>query len=121
MDATPPMLSGSPVVGNLLEFMKDRHGLLQRGFHTLGPIFGIRLLNQPVAFLIGPEYQQIFFTETDKKLSMHKSYAYLKAALGEVGFTAPPETYFAQRPILLKPFKSEKMIKYLAIMQEEVR
>ncbi|GCE03088.1 cytochrome P450 [Dictyobacter aurantiacus] len=121
MISTPPMLSGSPVVGNLLEFMKDRQGLLQRGFNTLGPIFGIRLLNQPVAFLIGPEYQQIFFTETDKKLSMHKSYAYLKAALGEVGFTAPPETYFAQRPILLKPFKSEKMIKYVAIMQQEVQ
>ncbi|GHO62363.1 cytochrome P450 [Ktedonobacter sp. SOSP1-52] len=121
MNSTPPMLPGSPVVGNLLEFMKDRHGLLQRGFDSLGPVFGIRLLGQPVAFLIGPEYQQIFFTETDKKLSMHKSYAYLKAALGEVGFTAPPEVYFAQRPILLKPFKSERMIKYLGIMQLEVQ
>lgn len=121
MKPTPPMLSGPPVVGNLFEFMKDHTHLIQRGYDTHGPIFAIKLVNQPVAFLIGPEYQQTFFLETDKKLSMHKSYAYLKAALGEVGFTAPPEVYFEQRPILLKPFKSERMVKYLQIMQLEVQ
>ncbi len=121
MKPTPPMLSGFPVVGHLFEFMRDRSRLFQRGFDSLGPVFTIKLGSQPVAVLIGPEYQEIFFTETDKKLSMHKSYQYLKAALGEVGFTAPPEVYFEQRPILLKPFKSERMVKYLGIMHLEVQ
>jgi sterol 14-demethylase len=121
MKPTPPLLSSPPLVGHIFEFMKDRPRLFQRGFASLGPIFTIKLANQPVAVLIGPEYQQIFFTETDKKLSMHKTYEFLKAAFGEVGFTAPPEVYLAQRPILLKPFKSERMVKYLEIMQLEVQ
>src|SRR6266700_6581034 len=121
MKPTPPVLAGAPVVGNLFEFMKDRPGLLQKGFDTCGPIFAIKLVNQPVAVLIGPEYQQTFFTETDKKLSLHKTYQFLKAALGEIGFTAPPEIYVKQRPVMLQPFKSERMVKYLDIMQLEVQ
>lgn len=121
MKPTPPVLAGAPIVGNLFEFMKDRPGLLQKGFDTCGPIFAIRLVNQPVAVLIGPEYHQTFFTETDKKLSLHKTYQFLKAALGEVGFTAPPEIYMKQRPVMLQPFKSERMVKYLDIMQLEVQ
>jgi sterol 14alpha-demethylase len=121
MKATPPMLSGAPVVGNLFEFMKDSDHFLQKGFDALGPIYSFKLVNQPVAVLVGPEYQEFFFKETDKKLSMHKTYAFLKAALGEVAFADPPEVYFERRPILLKPFKSEKMIKYLEIMQLEVQ
>ncbi len=121
MKPTPPVLAGAPVVGNLFAFMKDRPALLQKGFETFGPIFAIKLAHQPVAILIGPEYQQTFFTETDKKLSIHKPYAFLKAALGEVGFTAPPEIYVKQRPVMLQPFKSERMVKYLGIMQLEVQ
>ncbi len=121
MKPTPPMLSGSPVVGHFFEFMKDRSHLFQRGFDALGPIFTIKLLNQSVAVIIGPEYQQIFFTETNKKLSIHNTYQFLKETFGEVGVTAPPEVYFAQRPILHKPFKSERMVRYLDIMQLEVQ
>jgi sterol 14alpha-demethylase len=112
----PPLSGGLPVVGHLFEFTKNRPDLFKRGLDTLGPIFAIQLLNQRVAVLIGPEYQQVFFQETDKKLSMQKPYAFLKAALGEIGFTAPLELSNKQRPILLKPFKSERMVKYLKIM-----
>jgi sterol 14-demethylase len=122
MKTMPPLLPGGlPVVGHLFEFMKNRSGLFKRGLDSLGPIFAIQLLNQRVAVLIGPEYQQVFFQETDKKLNMQKPYAFLKAALGEIGFTAPLELANKQRPILLKPFKSERMVKYLEIMQLEVQ
>jgi sterol 14-demethylase len=52
---------------------------------------------------------------------MHKTYKFLKAALGEVGFTGPPEVYAEQRPILHKPFKSEKSANSIKIMQIEVQ
>jgi sterol 14-demethylase len=121
MKPTPPVLAGSSFTGHLGEFMKDRGGLFQRGFDTLGPIFSIRLLRSRAAVLIDPEYHQTFFMETDKKLSMHKTYKFLKASFGEVGFAGPPEVYNEQRPILHKPFKSDKVPNAVKIMHTEVQ
>lgn len=121
MKPTPPALAGAPFVGNTLQFMKDRDGLLKRGFQSLGPIFSLRLAGKPAVVLIGPEYHQMFFTETDKKLSMHKSYQFLAAAFGRVGFAGPPEVYSAQRSILHSPFKGEKMVKSIQVMQIEIQ
>jgi sterol 14-demethylase len=115
------MLPGAPLVGHALEFKRDRAALFQRGLKALGPVFGVRLFRQPAAVLIGPDYHQAFFTETDRQLSMHKTYAFLRAMFGEVAFTAPPEVYHRQRPILHLPFKGEKMPGYVAIMQQEVQ
>jgi sterol 14-demethylase len=52
---------------------------------------------------------------------MHKTYAFLGAMFGQVAFTASPETYREQRHILHAPFKAQKMVSYIAIMQEEVQ
>ena len=121
MKPTPPLLSGAPLVGHALEFQKDRQGLFRRGLDTIGPVFSIRLANKPAAVLIGPEYHQTFFMETDKKLSMHKTYQFLTAMFGQVAFAAPPEVYNEQRPILHSPFKHEKMVNYIKIMQLEIQ
>ena len=117
----PPLLSGAPLVGNALEFQKDRQGLFRRGLDTLGPVFSIRLANKPAAVLIGPEYHQTFFMETDKKLSMHKTYQFLTAMFGQVAFAAPPEVNNEQRLILHSPFKHEKMVNYIKVMQIEIQ
>ena len=121
MKPTPPLLSGAPLVGHALEFQKDRQGLFRRGLDTLGPVFSIRLANKPAAVLIGPEYHQTFFMETDKKLSMHKTYQFLTAMFGQVAFAAPPKVYNEQRLILHSPFKHEKMVNYIKVMQIEIQ
>ncbi len=121
MKPTPPALPGAPILGHTLQFMKDRDELLQRGFDTLGPVFSLKLAGKNAVVLIGPEYQQMFFTETDKKLSMHKSYKFLAAAFGKAAITAPPEVYNAQRSILHSPFKGEKMVKSIEVMQIEIQ
>ncbi len=110
MKPTPPQIPGQPLIGNTLEFIKDWHGLLQGGFEAFGPIFTIKLLNRRAVVLIGPEYQEMFFTETDKKLSLHKTYRYLKAAFGEVAFVVSPELYYQQRPIFQMPFKHDAVL-----------
>jgi sterol 14alpha-demethylase len=114
---TPPMLSGLPVIGNLLDFRNDRAAMVKRGYEKHGPVFGFRLGPQRVAALIGPELQQIFFTETDKKLAMDKPYRSLAAAFGNVAFLASKETYQEQRPVLYAPFTGAKMVQYVRIMQ----
>lgn len=117
----PPMLWGWPLIGNLFQFMRNRPALFRRGLEQVGPVFGIRLANRPAAVLVGPEYQELFFKETDKRLSMDKTYRFLKAALGEVAFVASPETYIQQRPVMLQPFKASKMASYLRVMESEVQ
>lgn len=118
----PSVLSGGlPILGHSLEFQQKQEALFQRGLDERGSVFAVKLLNQPAAVLIGPEYQQIFFTETDKALNMHKMYAALGMAFDGVAFTASPEVYTAQRPILYLPFKGEKMAGYIRIMQAEIQ
>jgi sterol 14-demethylase len=119
---TPPAMPGLPVLGNLLEFNRDRYGLLQRGYDTLGPIFSLRLGPKRAAVLIGPTYHQVFFEETDHILSMGQAYKFLVPMFGEpVGVTAAPEDYQEQRAILLELFKSAKMEGYVQVMAQEVQ
>lgn len=118
----PPMLPGAkPLVGHALEFQNARNALFEEGLRTIGPIFALRLANRRAAVLIGPDYHELFFTETDKRLSMHKTYRFLRAMFGDVAFAADPETYVKQRPVLHLPFKGAKMPGYLEIMQAEIQ
>ena len=119
---TPPALPGVPILGHLLEFNRDRYGLLQRGYDTFGPIFSLRLGPKRAAVLIGPSYHQRFFEETDHTLSMGQAYKFLVPMFGKpVGVTAAPEDYREQRPIFLELFKSANMEGYVQVMAQEVQ
>ena len=110
-----------PIIGNLPAFMRDRSTLFQRGLQRYGPIFGIKLADRSAAVLVCPKYQEFFFKETHKSLSMDETYRFLAAALGDVGFAASPATYILQRPVMTTPFKAEKMHTYLRVMHSTGR
>ena len=119
---TPPLVSGAlPGLGHALEFRSDRTALIRRGFEEHGNTFAIKLANQNVAILIGPENQRTFFMETDKALSIQEPYHFLTATFGEVLFLAPHEIYLDQRPVVLEAFRREKMLHYADVMQEVVQ
>lgn len=119
---TPPFVSGArPGLGHALEFYRDRPGLVQRGFEEHGGVFAIKLANQNVAIVIGPEHQKTFFMETDKALNIQEPYRFLKALFDEVLFLAPHDEYLRQRPFVLEMFKREKMLHYVDVMQEVVQ
>ncbi|HEY1014898.1 MAG TPA: cytochrome P450 [Herpetosiphonaceae bacterium] len=117
----PPLLPGLPVVGNLVDFVRKRHETLRRGYETYGPVFAMKLGPQPVAVLAGPDHHQFFFKETDATLNIEKAYQFLAAMFGQVGFTASPEVYQRQRPVMMAPFQSSKMAGYVAVMAEETQ
>src|SRR5215470_16225458 len=77
MSSTPPFLPGLPLIGNAHQFLTDPVPLLQRGYQQYGRIFSVRLGNKPMAVLLGPEYNRIFFEQTDKLLSMREGYPFL--------------------------------------------
>lgn len=122
MRATPPVVSGAkPGLGHVLEFMNDRAGLVKRGYEEKGPIFSIKLASKNVAVVIGPDYQRVFFNETDKKLNMSTPYKFLRASFGEVLFIAGHDEYLRQRPLVIQAFRREKMMHYIEVMQREVQ
>lgn len=118
---TPPAIAGLPVLGNMLDFMRNRTGLLEQGYQQYGPLFSIKLGPKHVAVVAGEEAQHTFFTATDKALRMDKAYGPLRAMFGEIAFTASPETYNEQRHILHAPFKGGKMPGYVQVMQQEIQ
>jgi len=122
MSNPPPMLEKAwPGLGHVPQFHRDRVGLLQRGYDTLGPVFGIRLGRTPVAVLVGPDLQEAFFTHTDGPLRMDRAYKFLRAAFGDIAFTVSPEQYRAERHILHGPFRGGKMPHYVEVMDETVQ
>jgi len=120
--ATPPVVSGArPGVGHLMDFRKDRTGLVQRGYREHGNAFTIKLGPQNVAVLIGPEYHRTFFMETDKALNIATPYKFLRATFGDVLFIASHEEYVRQRPFVAQAFRREKMAHYIAVMNREAQ
>ena len=120
--SVPPLVSGAvPGLGHVWSFRKDMPALMWRGYLEHGEVFAIRLLNQHVAVVIGPENHKIFFTETDKKLDMSRPYAFIRAIFGDLAFLGSVEKYQAQRNIIHMPFRREKMQHYLTIMQRVVQ
>ncbi|MGE5141104.1 MAG: cytochrome P450 [Rudaea sp.] len=121
MKQAPPSLPGLPLLGSALDFARHRKAFLRRGYERIGPVFTFKLGPKPAVVLIGPDYQQFFFTETDQRLSIDKPYEMLAAIFGKVAFLASKDIYKEQRPILHAPFRAEKMVRYAEIMQREVQ
>lgn len=118
----PPMVSGGlPVIGHLVEMLRDREALFKRGYAEHGDLFTIKLGPQPVLVISGAEHNRVFYSETDKALNMQEGYAFLKASFGEVLFTASTEAYYNQRPLLQEIFKRERMTGYIEAMNVEVQ
>jgi sterol 14-demethylase len=116
------MVSGGlPVVGHMFEMLRNRESLFKRGFAEHGDLFSMKLGPQRVLAITGAEYNRQFYTETDKSLNMQDGYGFLKEAIGEVLFTASPEAYYNQRPVLQEIFKRERMVGYIEAMNIEVQ
>lgn len=72
---TPPLVSGSlPFIGHALEFMKDPHKVIRRGYEEHGLFFSLKLGMKKAHVLLGPENHQFFFKETDGVFSMRRGY-----------------------------------------------
>ncbi len=53
-----PMVKGLPIVGSALKAAKDIRAFMTQQYLELGPVFEIRLLNQKILVLAGPEANQ---------------------------------------------------------------
>ncbi len=71
----PPMVSGRlPILGHAIEFMQDPHKVIRRGYEEHGLIFSMDLGAKKAVVMLGPDYHQFFFKETDGIFSMRQGY-----------------------------------------------
>lgn len=62
----PPVVSGGlPILGHAIEFMRDPHKVIRRGYEEHGLLFTLDLGLRKAHVLLGPENHQFFFKETD--------------------------------------------------------
>lgn len=121
MKPTPPMISGWPVVGNMVEFMRDKMAMIERGYEEHGEVFGFRLAGQNMAMLLGPEHAETFFKLTDKELSMQESMSYLEPILGKVGILGGFDRYMQERKVIAPLLGGRYMREHVTAMVTETQ
>jgi len=73
---TPPKATmGLPVVGPIVQFLKDPLTLIRKGYEQHGQCFKVNFLAMDMVFLVGSEGQKFFFT-MDKYLDQAKMYSF---------------------------------------------
>jgi sterol 14-demethylase len=118
--ATPPALSGWPLLGNLLEYRRDHVNVFWRAYKALGPIFSIRLGPQRAVVLIGPENHRFFYSQIDRILSLPEVYKFVVPMFGPVLNAAKEEDVRKKQLALLQSaFQGNKMRGHVRVMARE--
>ena len=117
----PPRVSGgAPVLGHMVEFMRDPLKVVERGYREHGEAFTLRLAGRNVVMLLGPENHRFFFTETDGQLSIRTAYPYFVRMFDrEFYFFADTDEYRRQRELVLPRFQGRQMETYVEVMAAE--
>lgn len=111
------MLSGLPLLGNLLDYARDPGALFRRGYETHGTIFSIRLGPVRAAVLLGPEHHAFFFDQTDKVLSVGRTFKWMVPIFGnKFPLTAEASDHEKYFPIYALPFQAKRMPGYVESM-----
>lgn len=121
--ATPPLVSGGlPVVGHTSAFLRDPESLLLRGYAEHGRVFSLQLGGRKAVVVLGRENNRMFFSETDRRLSIRSAYPFfIRMFAPDFFFFAEPDQYRQQREILLPRFRGSQFDSYVAVMEDETR
>jgi len=110
---------GAPLVGHALEFMRDPHRVIGRGYAEHGPVFSVDLGRKTAVFLVGPEYHKFFFRETDRIFSIRQGYETMMKMFDKgMLFFAHLSEYQEQMKVIAPLFKNND--RFTGLMVDEV-
>jgi len=116
----PPMVSGRlPLLGHAIEFMRDPHKLIRRGYEEHGMIFTLDMGAKRAVFMLGPHYHQFFFKETDGVFSMRQGYETLLKMFDSKLFTFAHQTEAQEQMKVILPLLKNNN-RFVDLMVEEV-
>ncbi|WP_341720575.1 cytochrome P450 [Micromonospora sp. FIMYZ51] len=119
--SSPPTLSGLPVLGNALSFMRDPVALIRAGRAELGPVFALRMGPKRSVVVVGPEQSRATIALPESTLPVTPVYQWVVPMFGRVMQAADHEDYRRQRAALVPALAGRHHGDYLAAITDETR
>ena len=112
----PPGPKGRPVVGNLLEFRRDKLAFFARCAREFGPVAGFHLGSRQLALLSDPAMiEQVLVTE-QRHFVKHFVLRLLQPVLGDGLLNSEGEVWLRQRRLVQPAFQRSYIEAYASIM-----
>lgn len=117
----PATLSGElPVLGHSLEFLRGPADLLFRAQRELGEAAKLRVFNQTMVALFGPDAHAAVFRAPEPTLDPSEAYKMMTPVFGEgVAYDASPERMAEQFKMLVPALRDRRMRAYAGAVVEE--
>lgn len=116
----PTFTMGLPLVGPIIQFLKDPMELMRLGYKKLGGIFKVNFLAIDMVYLVGPEGQEWFFT-MDKYLDQSNMYKFTVPIFGpKVLYDVDYSTRTCQLRFIRERLTDDYLRSYTGILEEEV-
>lgn len=103
----PPRAPGVPFFGNALQLRRDPLRVIVELYHKLGPIFTIKILNQPVTVLAGLDANRLATRHDDEVFTNAIAFEWLRQEVGPVLTSTPPEEHRHNRRLLLPAYRRD--------------
>ena len=114
------MIPGLPVLGNLLEFWRDRLALHDRAGHY-GPIARFNIANVPVYTVTDADLAHEVLVEQADAFKKSVGLQYLAKLLGDGLLTSEGATHKQHRKLLAPAFAPKRLSAYGQVMVDETR
>jgi cytochrome P450 len=112
----PPGPKGRPVVGNLLEFRRDKLAFFTRCAREYGPVAGFRLGSRPLVLLSDPAMIERVLVTEQKHFVKHFVLRLLRPVLGDGLLNSEGEVWLRQRRLVQPAFQRSHVEAYAGIM-----
>lgn len=118
--APPQFRMGLPILGPIIQFLKDPLELIRRGYKKHGECFQVNFLAKDMIFLVGRDGQEFFFT-MDKYLDQAKMYAFTIPIFGpKVLYDTDYTTRMCQLRFIRERLTDDCLSGYTNVLEQEV-
>src|SRR5947209_5832647 len=113
-----PPVPGLPVLGNLLQFRRDRLGLQEQAA-KVGPIARLQLAHLPIYIVTDADLAHTVLVTEAAKFEKSAGLQFLKPLLGEGLLTAEGAPHKRHRKLLAPAFAPKRLAAYGEVMVAE--
>jgi len=113
-----PTLTGSPVVGSLREFQRDRLGFLLGLRRRFGDVARFRLIRREVYLLSRPDAIQHVLVDSNKKYHKGQAYSRIENVLGNGLLTSQGDFWLRQRRLVQPAFHHRRLEALVPMMSD---